>query len=284
MTAAGALYFGEVFHRRLKPVGHRLRYRVFSMLVDLDRLDELDRGLRFFSRNRFNLFSFHDRDYGHGAPKDIASHIRATLAEAGVVAEGRVRLLCYPRILGYAFNPLAIYYCERVDGGLGAIIYEVRNTFGGRHSYLIPVEGGGGDIRQGADKVFHVSPFMAMETRYEFRLSTPDARVAIAIRQSDRDGPVLHAIFAGARRPLDDRTLLAAFFRYPLMTVKVVAAIHFEAVRLLFKGLRLRAGAPDPAAPVSVVRAPGRGLKTDRPQSAERVRGSAAPAAAASAP
>lgn len=258
MTEAGALYFGDVRHRRLKPVGHRLRYRVFSMLLDLDRLDELDRGLRLFSRNRFNLFSFHDRDHGHGGPADLAGHIRATLAAARISADGRIRLLCYPRILGYAFNPLAVYYCEDGEGRLAAILYEVRNTFGGRHSYLIPVEAGpaGGAVRQAADKVFHVSPFMEMETRYEFRLAPPGERLAVAIRQSDREGPVLFASFSGKRRPLDDGTLLAAFFRYPLMTVKVIAAIHVEAVRLLMKGLRLRKGAPDPALPVSLVRPP----------------------------
>lgn len=254
ISVGSALYFGEVSHRRLKPVGHVLRYRVFSALFDLDQLDELDRRLKFFSRNRFNLFSFHDRDYGHGKPSDLAAYVRATLKDAGVAADGRIGLLCYPRILGYAFNPLAIYYCENRAGGLVAIVYEVRNTFGGRHSYLIPVEGTGDVVRQGADKVFHVSPFMEMETRYEFRLSRPGERVAVAIRQSDAEGAMLHATFAGERRPLDDRTLLKAFLRYPLMTVKVIAAIHFEAVRLLFKGLRLRAGAPDPVVPVSVVR------------------------------
>jgi hypothetical protein len=254
MNDGGALYFGAVAHRRLRPVGHRLEYRVFSMLVDLDRLDALDRGLRYFSRNRFNLFSFHDRDYGHGRPADLAGHIRATLAKAGVAADGRIRLLCYPRILGYAFNPLAVYYCANAAGDLAAIIYEVRNTFGGRHSYLIPIaEGGGAVIRQSADKAFHVSPFMAMDMRYDFRLSPLGERLAVAIRQSDAAGPILHASFAGVRRPLDDRTLLRAFFQYPLMTVKVIAAIHFEAVRLLLKGLRLQAGAPEPADPVSVV-------------------------------
>ena len=254
MSAAGALYFGDVAHRRVKPVGHRLKYRVFSLLLDLDRLDALDRSLRFFSRNRFNLYSFHDRDYGHGRPGDLAAHIRATLTAAGIAADGRIRLLCYPRILGYAFNPLAVYYCENAAGDLAATIYEVRNTFGGRHSYLIPVEGGGAVVRQDADKVFHVSPFMEMATRYEFRLTRPGARILVAIRQSDAEGPVLYATFAGRRRRLDDRTLLKAFVSHPLMTLKVIAAIHFEALRLFFKGLRLRAGAPDPAAPVSVVR------------------------------
>lgn len=251
---AGALYLGRVTHRRLKPVGHRLCYRVFSALLDLDRLDELDRNLRLFSRNRFNLFSFHDRDHGDGKPANLAAYIRATLHAAGLAADGRILLLCYPRILGFAFNPLAVYYCHDAAGSLSANIYEVRNTFGGRHSYLIPAPGDGEIVRQKADKVFHVSPFMEMATRYHFRLTRPGSDISVAIRQTDAEGGVLHATFAGARAEMTDKALFGAFLAYPLMTLKVVAAIHWEALKLLLKGLKLVKGAPDPKAPVSVIR------------------------------
>ena len=249
---ASALYFGRVMHRRLKPVAHRLEYKVFSMLIDLDEIDALDRALRWFSRGRFNLFSFHDRDFGSGEG-DLAASVRATLAAAGVDGGGPVRLLFYPRILGYAFNPLAVFYCHDAAGRLSAILYEVRNTFGGKHAYLIPVEGDAEIVRQAADKNFHVSPFMEMATRYHFRLSRPGEAIAVVIRQTDAEGAVLNAAFTGERRALDDAALIAAFFRYPLMTVKVIAGIHFEALRLLAKGMKLRAGGPDPAEPVTVV-------------------------------
>lgn len=249
-----ALYFGRVMHRRLKPVAHRLEYRVFSMLVDLDELDVLDARLKFFSRGRFNLFSFHDRDYGNGAPNDLASHVRGVLVEAGIAAKGPVRLLCYPRMLGYAFNPLAVYYCHDRSGALAAIIYEVRNTFGGKHSYLIPVESDADIIRQAADKNFHVSPFMPMDMRYHFRLTRPSDEIAVVIRQTDAEGAVLNAAFTGARAELTDRALLRAFFAYPLMTAKIIAGIHWEAVRLMLKGMKLLKGAPDPAHAVTVVK------------------------------
>jgi hypothetical protein len=250
----GALYLGRVMHRRLKPVAHRFAYRVFSMLIDLDSLDALDARLKFFSHGRFNLFSFHDCDYGAGKPDDLATYVRGVLADAGVACDGPIRLLCYPRMLGYAFNPLAVYYCHDAAGALTAVLYEVRNTFGGKHSYLIPVEREARVIRQAADKNFHVSPFMPMAMRYHFRLTRPGDDVAVAIRQTDADGAVMNAVFTGTRVEMTDRTLVKVFFAYPLMTVKVIAAIHVEAFRLLLKGMKPVKGGADPAAPVTVSR------------------------------
>ena len=254
----GALYFGRVVHRRLKPVTHRLAYKVFAMLIDLDRVDAASSSMRWFSRNRFNLFSFHDRDFGDGG-RDPAGAARRLGREAGVDASGRVMLLFYPRMLGYAFNPLAVYYLHDAAGAVTGIIYEVRNTFGGKHSYVIAARpGDGGTIHQQADKRFHVSPFMEMTARYHFRLRPPADEVLVAIRQTDEDGPLLNAIFAGEKGALSDAALLSAFRRYPMMTLKIIAAIHWEALRLVAKGLRLRKGAPDPEPPVTVLRTPAR--------------------------
>jgi hypothetical protein len=253
MNDAGAIYFGKVAHRRLRPVEHRFSYRVFSFLIDLDRLDELSAGLKLFSRNRFNVFSFFDRDHGHDAPADLAEHVRSALRNAGLPADGRILLLCYPRLFGYAFNPLAVYYCHDASGKLTAIMHEVRNTFGGRHSYLIPTMEHDEVIHQEAEKVFHVSPFMPMEMIYRFRLTRPGERLSVVIRESDREGEIFQAALSGERAPLDDRALLGALLAYPLMTLKVIAAIHWEAIRLLLKGMRLLKGAPDPANAVSLV-------------------------------
>jgi DUF1365 family protein len=247
-----SLYFGTVVHQRLRPVRHELSYRVFSLLLDLDEIPALARRLRLFSHNRFNLLSFHDRDHGGRRAEPIRPHVEAQLARAGIALEGGpIRLLCFPRVLGYVFNPLSIYFCHHRGGALRAVLYEVSNTFGEQHGYLIPVDQEQGEIvRQSCAKEFYVSPFMAMECRYEFRLTPPAERLAVFIRQSDRDGPLLHASLEGSRAPISDATLFGALLRYPLMTVKVIAGIHWEALRLWRKGLRI---VPRPAPPREAV-------------------------------
>ena len=156
-----ALYVGTVTHHRWKPKRHHLRYGVFAMLADLDELPELARRLTLFSHNRFNLFSLMDRDFGAGDGTALKPWVEAQLAKAGLETRGiRISLLCYPRILGYAFNPLSVFFCRRAqDGALIAILYEVHNTFGERHCYLIPTESDGTPVRQECDRAFHVSPF-----------------------------------------------------------------------------------------------------------------------------
>lgn len=251
--APAYVYEGAVVHRRLKPARHDLRYRVFSFLFDLDRLDETAAGLKLFSRNRFNLFAFHDGDHGALRPSDIARYIRDALDKAGIDSDGRILLLCYPRMLGYAFNPLSVYYCYDREDRLAAMIYEVSNTFGDKHAYLIPVETGVRRIEQSAEKVFHVSPFIGMNMRYHFSLSEPAAQVGVSIRTSDADGLLLTASFQGERSALTDRKLLSLFWRYPLMTVKVIVGIHVEALKLFIKGVSLHPGAPAPDYPITVV-------------------------------
>lgn len=249
------LYLGTVMHRRVKPVRHRFAYRVFSVLLDLDALDALPAVLR---HNRFGLMSFHDTDHGPGvAGQDLARWARARVAEAGIVADGPVRLLCFPRVLGFVFNPLSVWFCHRADGNLAAILHEVRNTFGQKHVYLIPATvGGDGLVRQTCDKEFYVSPFMDMETTYHFRIRPPGERLSVAIRQTDDAGAVLHAALDARRAPLTSRALLAAWARHPLMTLKVFAGIHFEALRLWRKGMTIRPRPSAPAAPMTVVSAP----------------------------
>lgn len=250
------LYHGAVSHRRLRPVGHRFSYKVFSILIDVDRIGEAAQGSRWFSQNRFNLFSFYDADHAFGAGKSVSTSVRELLQKHGYRGDGRIEILCYPRILGYVFNPLSIFYCRDEEGALEAVIYEVRNTFGGRHSYLIPADGGVKVIRQSAEKVFHVSPFMDMDHTYDFRLAPPGETVSVSIRQSDVGGPIFNAAFSGRAEAANDDAWLRAFFRYPLMTLKIIAAIHFEAGRLLIKGLRLKGRGGDPALPVSAIGRP----------------------------
>ena len=251
--SGSALYFGTVTHQRLRPVRHELSYRVFSLLVDLDELPDLARRLRLLSHNRFNLFSFHDRDHGARRDRRLRPYVEAQLARAGIALDGgAIRLLCFPRVLGYVFNPLSIYFCHGPDAALRAILYEVSNTFGEQHSYLIPVTGPGGVVSQSCAKEFYVSPFMEMAYRYEFRLAAPGEKIAVYIRQSDREGPILHASLAGTRAELSDRALIGAFLSYPLMTLKVIGGIHWEALRLWRKGLKVLPHPAPPTDPVTI--------------------------------
>ncbi|PWR23337.1 DUF1365 domain-containing protein [Zavarzinia compransoris] len=242
-----ALYLGLVFHGRLRPVRHAFRYRVFSLLLDLDRLDEAAAGCRLFSHNRFNLLSFHDRDHGARDGSPLRPWIEARLADHGLghLAGGRIEVLCFPRLWGFVFDPLTIYYVARADGTIGAVVYEVKNTFGEQHCYVLAAGPGGGPIRHDADKAFHVSPFVAMAATYRFRLSVPGERLQVTIDEHDDRGRLLIASLTGARRPFTDRALAAAVVRHPLMTVKVVAAIHWQALRLWLKRLPIH---PRPAA------------------------------------
>src|SRR6202049_2815032 len=172
---AASLYFGKVIHARRKPVGHRFSYRVMSLLIDLDRLDAADRQSPLFGVNRAALSSFNEADHGDRDGSPLRTYAQVRAAEHGIdLTGGRVLLLCYPRLLGYTFNPLSVYFCYRGDGKLALVIYEVRNTFGDIHAYALPVKSGevsDAGVRQEHDKLFFVSPFVEMAMRYRFRRS-----------------------------------------------------------------------------------------------------------------
>jgi DUF1365 family protein len=237
---AAALYVGKVMHARLKPFGHRFSYRVMSLLIDLDRLDAADRQLRLFGVNRAALYSFHEADHGPRDGSSLRAYAQVCAQAHGIdLTGGRVLLLCYPRLFGYAFNPLSVYFCHRADGELALIIYEVRNTFGGIHAYVLPVtpdDASKAGIRQMTDKSFYVSPFITMATRYHFRISPPSNHLRLRILETDGDGPLLAAAFAASRHRLTSASLLRSFVLLPLVSFKIIAAIHWQALRLWLKG------------------------------------------------
>jgi DUF1365 family protein len=248
------LYVGHVAHRRRRPRKHSLRYRTFALLLDLDELPALTGRLWLFSHNAFNLFSFFDRDYGSGGTP-LRDQIEAHGRRAGLNLEGgQIQLLTMPRILGYAFNPISLYFCYSREGQLLAILYEVNNTFGQRHSYFIPVDTAqSGPIRQSCAKQFYVSPFMAMDMTYEFAVTPPGREASIAIVERDSQGIVLTATQTQQRVALTDAALARVFLSHPLLTLKVIVGIHIEASVLWLKGMRLQVRPPPPDQPVTQV-------------------------------
>lgn len=258
MTASSSLYSGIVIHRRFGVKTHALRYRMFMALLDLDDLDRLSGRLKLFSHNRFNLFSFYDRDHldeRHETPRSLRGQVEGHLAAAGIaLGGGAITLLSLPRILGYAFNPLSVYFCHQADGAIVAILYEVRNTFRERHTYLIPVSPGQIDtIEQTCRKAFYVSPFMDMDMTYAFRVVAPGASVSIGVDGLKDGARIIATSFAGERRALTDRGLLRAFLGHPFLSFAVVGGIHWEALKLWLKGVRLRTRPAPPSHPVSTI-------------------------------
>ena len=252
MAFASALYRGSVMHRRLKPRRHVLRYGVFSLLIDLDELPRLHEKLRLFSWNRFNLLSFYDRDCGFDDPAPLKAQMERVAREAGFEAGGPVRLLTMPRFLGYAFNPLNVYFVHAPDGRLSAIVGEVNNTFGERHAYVIAGAPEGEPTRAVCAKRFYVSPFNDMDLTYDFRIRPPGVDLLVGIAVSDADGPLMSAVQTAGRFDLDDWSLFGASVRYPLLGLKVIGGIHWEALKLWLKGLRLRDRPPPPEPPLTI--------------------------------
>ena len=249
-TPNSSIYEGTTTHVRRKPIQHRLQYGLFSLLIDLDELDDLG-SLRFFSHNRTNLVSFFDEDHGARDGGDLREWITAELAGAGIHENpGRIRLLCLPRIAGYEFNPLTVWFIDDDGGDPRWILYEIHNTFGEAHSHLVQVDGSDRH-RHGFRKEFYVSPFFDVEGSYRVTISQPRERMSVAITYEVDDETVFTATLTGRRIPLTSKTLLGAVVRYPLVTFKVMGAIHWEAAKLWLKGARYRRRPTPPVDSVS---------------------------------
>jgi uncharacterized protein len=244
------LYHGEVVHRRLAPVRHELRYRVYNLFADIDELPALGKSLRLFSYNRFNLFSIDDRKFGPGDGTPIREHVWSLVGKSAA-GKGvtKIFMFCYPSVLGHVFNPLTVFYGFNSAGCLQLMIYEVNNTFGERHTYVIPV---GATAEQSCNKKFYVSPFNRVEGHYDFNVQAPGEKLKLAIGLTNSEGPCLNAWFTGAKTPLTDRSLLKSFLSLPLLPLKVVAGIHWEAAKLMLKGMRLQQRPPPLDPPVSI--------------------------------
>lgn len=254
---ASCIFEGTVVHKRLSPRQHGFSYRVFALCLDVDEIPAIDASLRLFSRNRFNLLGIRDEDLGAAGCDPIATKVRTLLARCGLAASGsRIELVCYPRLFGFVFNPLSVYFCSDADGEVTTMIYEVTNTFGERKCYVVPTDRDH-PTSQSCAKEMYVSPFTDAGGTYGFHCVAPSERVVIGVNFREGTRPVLKTHFSGKRRALTDASILSLVTFHPLMTVKVFSAIHFEAARLWAKGVPLVERHTSPAFSFSVVqRAP----------------------------
>lgn len=244
MTVLPQIGFGSIRHARLRPAGNRFAYGGYFLRLPLRALARQPMRLRWLKRNGRGLFALNDADHGDGG--NALAWIDAQLSRAGIDdAKGEIWLHAFPRVLGYVFNPVSFWLCHRPDGALRAVLCEVNNTFGERHCYLL-AHADGRPLRWGeelsADKVFHVSPFCAVQGHYRFRfmLSAPRGsegvpRFVARIDHDDADGPLLQTSIEGKLQPLTDRALLRAFGGYPAFTLGVMSRIHWQALKLWLK-------------------------------------------------
>jgi len=242
MIQAASLYFGNVMHARMKPLTHRFNYKIFSLLIDLDQFGEAQKLSPIFSINRSNIISFHEKDHGFRDGTSLREHIDTLLENGGMEKPARVLLWCNPRVFGYTFNPLSIYFCENEAGETTALVYQVNNTFGQSHNYIAKVDRAQNEdasIRNSADKRFYVSPFLDMDLRYDFRINTPDEKLRIRIMAHDKEGPILSATFSGERKQFNSFNLMLGTLKTLGLTWKITSGIHFEAFLLWIKGAKL---------------------------------------------
>jgi DUF1365 family protein len=256
------LYHGLVTHQRLGRKTQRFRYPVTSWLIDLDEIPALERRLRLFSHNRFNLLSLRDRDLGAGDGGSPKQWMVAQLARHGLdLAGGRILIHAFPRVLGIGFSPLTTWFCYQACGRLAAVQYEVHNTFGERHSYLALL----GDrplprtLRHRTDKLFHVSPFLDLSGSYRMALRAPDETYSLVIQGTSQDGAAETTLLAShiaRRQPLTDGALLGSLLALLALPLIVIGGIHWQALKLFFKRARFYRK-PAPPEMISLVRHSG---------------------------
>ena len=240
MINNSCIYIGSVIHKRFKPKKHFFKYSVFSLFLDLNEINELDQQIPFFSYNKFNILSFFDKDHGYRDGSSIKNWLIHVLQKKNISTINiKIKILCYPRIFGYVFNPLSIFFIYDADSNPIAILYEVKNTFGEQHTYVFKIDIKNKQILNNCKKKFYVSPFMDLESKYFFKVLIPNERLSVIIDQRDKEGKLLFASQDGERVKLSSKNLLKSYLKHPLMTLKIISAIHYEALKLWIKGIKL---------------------------------------------
>ena len=239
MIKNSIIYDGKVIHKRFKPKQHYFKYKVFSLLIDIDELEIIQKKIKIFSYNKFNILSFFDIDHGPRDGTPIKNWVIKNLKTIGITNEKiQIQLLCYPRILGYVFNPLSIFFIYDEESKLISILYEVKNTFGEQHTYIFKTENDK-IIINNCTKKFHVSPFINMECHYNFRVLKTSEKISVIIDQKDKFGKLLYASQDGKAKDFSQKNIIISYIFHPLMTFKIIAAIHYEALKLWLKGIKL---------------------------------------------
>jgi DUF1365 family protein len=234
-----SIYNGQVIHKRFKPKVHSFRYNVFSLLIDLSELETLDKQVNFFSYNKFNWISFYDKDHGDRDGSSLINWVQKNLRKNNISTENiKIKILCYPRIFGFVFNPLSVFYVYNSNENLISILYEVKNTFGEQHTYIFRIEKDANLIQNNCSKKFHVSPFIQMNCNYFFRLLKPGNKISVIIDQYENEDKILYASQDGIRTDFNTKYLVKSFLNHPLMTFKIIIAIHYEAFKLWSKGIK----------------------------------------------
>ena len=234
-----AIYNGQVIHKRFKPKVHYFRYNVFSLLIDLSELENIDKEISFFSLNKFNLISFYEKDHGERDGSSLINWVNKNLEKNNIpIQDIKIKILCYPRILGFVFNPLSVFYVYNLQNKLISILYEVKNTFGEQHTYIFKITKDENLVQNKCAKKFHVSPFIEMDCNYFFRLLKPGDKISVIIDQYDKEDKILFASQDGIRTDFNSKELIKSYLKHPLMTFKIIIAIHYEAFKLWIKGIK----------------------------------------------
>ena len=233
------IYSGNVVHKRFKPKVHYFKYKVFSLLIDLSEIESMEKNLKIFSFNKFNIISFYNKDHGARDGSSIKDWVINNLKKNNIDTNDiKIKLLCYPRIFGYVFNPLSVFYIYDKNLNLISILYEVKNTFGEQHTYIFKTGIRHNLLQHMCKKKFHVSPFIEMNCIYFFRILKPGNKISVIIDQNDEDGKILYASQDGVKSELTNVNLIKSYLKHPLMTFKIILAIHFEAFKLWSKGIK----------------------------------------------
>jgi len=239
MIKQSYIYTGTVIHKRFKPKIQVFSYNIFSLLIDLSEIDLLNKTLKIFSYNKFNIISFFDKDHGSRDGSSLRNWVINNLKKNNIESKDvQIKLLCYPRIFGYVFNPLSVFYVYDKNSDLISILYEVKNTFGEQHTYIFKTKKEQNLIQHMCKKKFHVSPFIEMNCIYFFRLLKPDNKISVIIDVQDPEGKILYASQDGIKSELNNYNLMKSYLKHPLMTFKIIIAIHFEAFKLWAKGIK----------------------------------------------
>ena len=233
------LYSTTIVHKRFYPFNHEFKYLVPSLFISYDELDELKNNLKFFSVNRFNIFSFYDKDHGYRNGESLEKYVLDYFKKKNIVCYSlKIKILCFPRIFGYTFNPLSIIFCYEKDDIIG-IFYEVKNTSNEQHTYFFgdkkPIKKK--NLTHQCDKNFYVSPFIGMKSLYKFTIQIPDITMSVIIKLYDKkQKKILMASQFGKMKNLNSLSLIKELLLNPLLTFKVISAILFESIRIIYKG------------------------------------------------